>query len=240
MTSSTPYSYEGSELEVFSHATVWKRYLRAHVTPHLGEEVLEVGAGRGTSTRALFTSRARRWVCLEPDAEMARCLARDQASGALPSQCEIVTGTVEELEGPFDSILYIDVLEHIEADRKEITRAAGLLRPGGQLVVLSPAHEWLFTPFDQAIGHHRRYTRKSLRKLTPSGLTITRAIYLDSVGMLASLANRLLLKSPEPTLRQVVFWDRFLVRTSTLLDRLLGYRVGKSVLTVWTKDAPEE
>lgn len=63
----------------------------------------------------------------------------------------------------FDTILYIDVLEHIADDRAELVEAARRLNPGGYLVVLSPAHQWLFTAFDAAIGHVRRYTAKSLR-----------------------------------------------------------------------------
>ena len=67
-------------------------------------------------------------------------------------------------------MLYIDVLEHIEHDLDELARAASHLAPGGHLVVLAPAHQALFSDFDRAIGHYRRYNRAGLQKLAPAGL----------------------------------------------------------------------
>ncbi len=133
----------------------------------------------------------------------------------------------------FDSILYIDVLEHIDADAQEVRDAARYLRPGGHLIVLSPAHEVLFSPFDAAIGHYRRYSRAMLARLTPPSMRIARLRYLDAAGMLASLGNRFLLRSGMPTPDQIRAWDRGLVPISRKVDRVLGYRVGKSALIVW-------
>ena len=87
------------------------------------------------------------------------------------------------------------MLEHIEDDAAEVRRAAEALAPGGHLLALSPAQPWLFSPFDAEIGHFRRYTKKSFAALAPPGLTAVKLVYLDSVGMAASLANRLLLRS---------------------------------------------
>ena len=129
----------------------------------------------------------------------------------------------------------MDVLEHIEDDRGEVARAARHLRPGGHIIALSPAHQWLFTPFDRAIGHYRRYTRSSFGALAPKGSRQARLVYLDSIGLFASLANKLVLKSAMPKPSQVAFWDRVLVRMSRLVDPVLGYSAGKSVLAVWRK-----
>ena len=125
------------------------------------------------------------------------------------------------------------MLEHIEDDAEELRRASKHLKPGGALIVLSPAHPWLFAPFDQAIGHYRRYSRESLRAAAPRHLRRQKLVYLDAVGLLASLANRLLLKQDMPTAGQIKTWDGLLVPCSRLLDPLLGGTVGKSVLGVW-------
>jgi len=101
--------------------------------------------------------------------------------------------------GPrFDTILYVDVLEHIEKDYAEVALSARRLKPGGHLIALSPAHCWLYSPFDQAIGHFRRYTKQTFAGLTPPVLEIICLRYLDSVGMLASLGNRLILNRSMP------------------------------------------
>jgi SAM-dependent methyltransferase len=238
---STPYTYVGSELDLFESAVNWKDSVRCQVSPFLGEAVLEVGAGHGGTTRALCRGRFGRWVCSEPDASLADRLSRSIAVGDLPACCRVVVGTIDALgdEPPFDSILYMDVLEHIEDDRAELVRAAGRLRPGGYLVVLAPAHPWLFSPFDEAVGHHRRYTRRSLRATAPEGLDLIRLRSLDSVGLLASLGNRLLLRQSMPRPGQIALWDRLMVPLSRLVDPLGGYSVGKSVLGIWRKPSSQ-
>lgn len=57
------------------------------------------------------------------------------------------------------------MLEHIEADAAEMNKAAALLNPGGHIIVLSPAFQFLYNPFDKAIGHYRRYNKRMLKKL---------------------------------------------------------------------------
>jgi 2-polyprenyl-3-methyl-5-hydroxy-6-metoxy-1,4-benzoquinol methylase len=149
-----------------------------------------------------------------------------------------VLGGTESISTPasFDAVLYVDVLEHIDDDAAEMRRALGLLRPGGRLVVMSPAHQWLFTPFDKSIGHFRRYTRRTLAAVGPPGASLTRLRYLDSAGLLASLGNKLLLRSAMPTRRQIAFWDRVLVPMSRGIDVVLFHSIGKSVLGVWRRD----
>jgi SAM-dependent methyltransferase len=239
MSEVNPYSYVGTELDLFSAATRWKSYVRAQLAPYLGAglDVLEVGAGFGGTTRILCQGGERRWVCLEPDETLARRLASDVKTGALPACCETKVGTLETWRAPdlFDTVLYMDVLEHIEDDRAEVARAARVLRPGGHVVALSPAHPWLYSPFDRAIGHYRRYTRTTFGALAGEGLEPVRVAYLDAVGLLASLGNRLLLRKAMPTPRQVAFWDKVLVKCSMAVDPLIGHRAGKSVLAIWRK-----
>lgn len=232
-----PYHYVGDELDLFAVAVRWKSYFRRRIIPYLGREVLEVGAGLGGTTRTLCRGTETRWVCLEPDPVLANRLVAEQATGRLPSTCEVVVGTLDDQlkDETFDSVLYIDVLEHIEADQAEMVQAARRLRPGGHLIALSPAHPWLFTPFDQAIGHHRRYTRSTLRAIAPPGLSPIWVGYLDSVGCLASLANKVLLRQAMPTARQIAFWDRVLVRASEWADPVVGFQLGKSVLGIWRR-----
>jgi SAM-dependent methyltransferase len=232
----TAVAYAGSELELFAGARNWKRYLLAKVAPHLGDEVLEVGAGMGAFTRAAAGSR-RRWVCVEPDPAMHAGLRQAVSDKSLPAGVEAMLGGLEVVPGGelFDSVVYIDVLEHVEDDRGEMQRAFDRLRPGGRLVVLAPAHQSLYSPFDQAIGHFRRYDARSLAGVAPAGAAQEVMSYLDSAGLFASLANKLLLKRSMPTKGQIAFWDGVLVRVSRVIDPLVRYRLGKSLLGVWRR-----
>jgi SAM-dependent methyltransferase len=237
MTGVASYTYVGSELPLFAGAVNWKSYWRSHVEAYLGDSVLEVGAGIGGTTELLCRRGHRRWLCLEPDAALARELEAKAGAGDVPACCEVKVGVVADLpaDEKFDSILYIDVLEHIEHDAAELERAARHLNAGGVLVVLSPAHPWLFSEFDHAIGHYRRYTRKMLHDVMPPGLERVKLIYLDAVGSLASALNRLVLRSPRPTAAQIQTWDQVMVRASRWVDPVFGYRVGKSVVGIYRK-----
>ncbi len=235
--SAPEYAYSGTELDVFALAQNWKRYWGRQIAPYLAGEVLEVGAGIGTNTLQLQNGNVKRWCCLEPDGSLLRRLDTNTANKTVVPT-EIRQGTVAELarEGrEFDTVIYIDVLEHIEDDAAEVRLALSCLRSGGKLLVLSPAHQWLFTAFDRAIGHYRRYTATMLRKLTPSSAQLLRTWYLDTAGLSLSLGNRMLLKQAKPTPKQILTWDRLIIPISQVLDWLLAYRFGKTVLAAWQK-----
>ena len=236
---SETFEYVGEELDVFALATRWKDYFGSQLRPFIRGDVLEVGAGIGGTAQALGSSAVRSWTALEPDPRMGEDLERRlQACSALHGfSARRSHGTILSLDASprFDAILYIDVLEHIEDDRGELEQAARRLRPGGKLCVLSPALAWLFSEFDARIGHHRRYDRATLVALTPPQTRLRWVRYHDSVGLVASLANRLLLRSPTPTRSQIIVWDRFMVPLSRPLDWLLRYSVGRSILAVWER-----
>jgi SAM-dependent methyltransferase len=230
MSASAAFEYAGSELTLFEKAVNWKSYWRAQIAPYVKGDVLEVGAGIGANTKVLVALPHRSWTCLEPDRSL---LAQIGFQGVAHRE---VAGTIADVSETFDSILYIDVLEHIENDGAEMERAAERLKPGGHVVVLAPAHNFLYAPFDAAIGHYRRYSRASLRAVAPKGLFESKMIYLDAAGLLASAANRLLLSQDMPTERQILTWDRLLVPVSHAIDPLFGYSIGKSVLGVWRRE----
>ncbi|MBS0207300.1 MAG: class I SAM-dependent methyltransferase [Planctomycetes bacterium] len=230
------FEYLGNELDLFQEAACWKSYFASHLRPYVSGNVLEVGAGIGATSRVLCDDHSDSWTMLEPDASLASRLAVSLLQSPLPIPHELRTGTTTDLGSQkFDCILYIDVIEHIELDAEELERAAKHLSPGGHLVILVPAHNWLYTSFDRAIGHFRRYTRRSLRAAVPSSLRCRKLVYLDSVGLLASLANRLWLKAAAPSRGQIHFWDRVLVRGSRWLDPLLWNFVGKTVVGAWQR-----
>ena len=227
--------YVGSELDLFSNAHNWKNYWSQHLRPYLGQRILDVGAGIGGTARVFANHPCESYLALEPDSLLAQRIVDASGKGGLPKPLEVTTGTTSDLpnESRFDTILYIDVLEHIASDSEELMRARSLLSPGGRIVVLAPAHQALFSPFDAAIGHYRRYDRKSLLAAKPEDLHVERLFYLDSVGLLASLGNRLLLRASSPTAAQIALWDGKMVPVSRWLDPVLGLRLGKTIVAVF-------
>ena len=196
--------------------------------------MLEVGAGTGNNTaRLMALGQHTGWTCLEPDAALAAAL-RDRVG---PLGVQAAVGTLQDLApgDAYDTLVYADVLEHIEDDRGEVAEAVRRLRPGGRLVVLSPAHQALFSPFDDSVGHFRRYSARSIAALTPPGARLATVRYLDAVGLAASLAQRAVLRQAMPTAAQIQTWDRWMVPLSRRLDAVLGHRLGKSVLAMWER-----
>lgn len=231
------FNYAGSELELFQDAHNWKKYYGRCVRDFLGSSVLEVGAGLGGTTHSLCREDHQSWVCLEPDKHLCDQILHRIEQRELPGFCSAVNGSLNDLPADrlFDTVLYIDVLEHILEDREELKRAAERVRNGGHLVVLAPAHNWLFSEFDAAIGHYRRYSATTLRDISPAGTEVVLERYLDSCGTCLSLLNRLLLRQSMPSKTAIKFWDKVIVPMSTVIDRLLRYKFGKTVVMVWRK-----
>lgn len=229
------FKYEGDELVLFQHARHWKKYFSRRLHGYIKGNVLEPGAGIGATTLLLNDGTARKWVLLEPDAAMSLALQTKISAKELPANCELKAGTIDNVNTSFDTIVYIDVLEHIERDGEEMKKAATLLNAGGHIIILSPAFQFLYNPFDKAIGHYRRYNKKMLRGITPAGLQLISCRYYDSVGYFAALVNKLFLRKKYPTQRQVLFWDNWMVPVSRLTDQVFFHSFGKSIIGIWKK-----
>jgi SAM-dependent methyltransferase len=227
--------YVGRELELFSLATNWKRYVKAQIEEYLAGDVLEIGAGIGGTTLAIHDGSVRRWTCLEPDANLAKQLRTTVKKRWGVHAPDVIAGSLRALADrpSFDCVLYLDVLEHIQDDRAQIGETERLVRPGGHIVILSPAHQWLFSEFDKSIGHIRRYDKRTLRALAPRGWVEKKLVYLDSVGVLLSLANAIALRQAMPTRLQISMWDRLCVPLSRIVDCGLLGNFGKSILAIW-------
>ena len=229
------FKYQGQELELFQHAKNWKNYFSNVLKPFIKGDVLEAGAGLGATTLLLNDGSASSWVLLEPDPAMIALLEKKVSEKQFPGNVSIKQGTIENLPDKFDTIIYIDVLEHIESDAVELSRAASHLKPAGHILVLSPAFQSLYNPFDKAIGHYRRYNKRTIHSLTPHGLELEKCAYYDSIGFFAAGINKILLRKKYPTHKQVLLWDRWMVPVSKITDRLFFHSFGKSIIAVWKK-----
>tara|TARA_B100000161_G_C33538799_1_gene409650 strand:+ start:142 stop:843 length:702 start_codon:yes stop_codon:yes gene_type:complete len=227
------YNYPGDELRLFADAINWKTYWAKFVSKHIAGDVLEVGAGLGGTYNLVHNEKVSSWTWLEPDVLMhSQLVTKMNRDNQNITRC--INGTIQDIDSEkYDCIIYIDVLEHIEKDKQEVQNCISLLSKNGKIIILSPAHNILYSRFDQNIGHCRRYNRDLLSALQSKNLILSEVKYLDSVGLFLNLANRLFLKKSLPSKKQILFWDKIIVPISKVLDPILGFKFGKSILGIY-------
>ena len=154
--------YVGGEFELFKDAVNWKSYVARHLNPYVKGRVLEVGAGIGVNASYL-SKNAESYTFLEPDEDLASQI--DSLNGDLTIPHNTIIGTSEDLASDdlFDTVIYYDVLEHIEQSHQEIERIAKHIRVGGRILIVVPAYPALYNEFDKAVGHFRRYNRSLMK-----------------------------------------------------------------------------
>jgi hypothetical protein len=228
--------YIGNELELFKFAHNWKKYFCSYIIPYLKGNIIEIGAGIGATTKFLNKSSSiKNWYCYEPDITLLDQIKVQINSKNLPlnTACVSDASTLDYIN--VNTIIYVDVLEHIENDEIELINLYKKMQKDAYLIILVPAFNFLFNEFDLSIGHYRRYNKKSLKLILPKEFKILRFQYLDSLGFFMSLANRLIFNEKHPKLYQIKFWDKVLIPISKVLDKLLFFSFGKSLLLIVKK-----
>jgi len=201
------------------------------VEPHLGDEVLEVGAGHGTFTEMLARN-VKRIVASDLS---ERCADKLDARFSDEPSVEVLHGGIDAAanHGPFDSAILINVLEHIEDDEGALRELAGLLKPGGRLLLWVPALSYLYSDFDRRIGHHRRYSRTGLRtRLGNAGYAVRDVRYVNAVGAVAwLLLARFLHRTPTEGVPVRIF-DRWFVPVLKRVEHKWRPPFGQSIFAV--------
>ncbi|MGQ0849711.1 MAG: glycosyltransferase [Actinomycetota bacterium] len=161
--------------------------------PHLGESVLEAGAGTGNLTRHLLGKP--RLVALDIDPFYVQAI--DRRWGHLEN-VEVMEGDLQdpglfEKLGPasFDSVLCVNVLEHLDLPDRALEGFEKILRASGRALLLVPAHQWLFSEVDRAIGHRRRFERSELTTLIEIAHLEVEDVYeFNRLGVLGWVFNK--------------------------------------------------
>ncbi|MCK6553699.1 bifunctional glycosyltransferase/class I SAM-dependent methyltransferase [Candidatus Binatia bacterium] len=163
----------------------------------VGDRVLEVGSGIGTITS--FMRNRERVVATDSDPHhlevLHRTLDRFPNIDVRATDWENPAEIAHLHDERFDTILCLNVLEHIERDEEALATFAGLLPAGGRLVLQVPAMRSLYGEIDRAVGHYRRYDREELvARLERAGFRVRQAFYFNLPGILAWWLNARVLR----------------------------------------------
>src|SRR5438309_4455617 len=170
------------------------RWLVEEVRPFFGERMVEIGAGIGTFTAWLVRAHVSchptaRLEAFEPEESLFQHLSK-RLETAHPDllragRLTTINGVFRSSPERFDTVIMINVLEHIEDDQASIRAAYHALVPGGRFVVFVPALPWLYSALDRAVGHYRRYEKLSLEGLLHAGgFDVVKSKYMDCMGVL--------------------------------------------------------
>jgi SAM-dependent methyltransferase len=181
--------------ELEREAPSYNDWLLSRALPYVGDHVVEVGAGIGTFTLAL-AARGVRVTALEPEEDLAAILEeRTRGRDGVRVLRQTIGNAPHDLVGDADSAISFNVLEHIPDDRGALAAVRRFLRPGGQLLLLSPAHPFLFGATDRAVDHERRYTKDGLGTLlAESGYDVADLRYVNPIGAAGWLVSSRLLR----------------------------------------------
>ncbi|MBO0828194.1 MAG: methyltransferase domain-containing protein [Streptosporangiales bacterium] len=216
----------------------YRRYQHDLIRPHCGTTVVEVGAGAGEFA-ATFTG-PERYVVTDLDPDCVRLLGERFADRPeITARQMDASGTVA-LDEPADTVLAVNVLEHIEDDAAALRALARMVRPGGTVVMWVPGYQALYGEFDRSVGHHRRYTPGTLTEaFTAAGL---RPTTVRPVNLLGGIAWWLAVRKggvgrPDP--RLVRWYDRLVVPVTRTIETLVTPPFGQSVLGVAVVPGPD-
>ncbi len=233
--------YVGKELEAMDFAVNYHRWILALMKPFLGKHLVEVGAGTGAFSKLLLEIAPETLSLVEPsamfEALQTNLAQHDSATNirAFPNIFAEVAVQLETEQSP-DSIIYINVLEHIEDDRLELEIIHRTLREKGRVFVFVPALPMLFSEFDKQIGHFRRYRKTELAETFRAvGFRVLLSRYFDATGILPWLVKYRLLKSLKMESGAVHFYDKFIVPVARPVESLLPSPLGKNLLFVAEK-----
>jgi SAM-dependent methyltransferase len=232
----TPAAFDAADqnlldvLEELEQAKNYSAWILDMIAPHVSGRILEVGAGRGTYS-TYFADRGH-LTALEPS-EVHSAALRERLKEY--SNAVVITAALDGATAPgsYDTVVLLNVLEHIADDHQALGDIYESLAPGGKMVLWVPAFEALYGKFDQRIGHYRRYKRNQLLALVHKvGFQQVTARYTNMPGFVAWwLVVRLLGRTPTAG-RLASIYDRFFIPVIRRVERLVRPPIGQSLLVV--------
>jgi len=223
-------------LDLLADTYNYNHWVYSLLRPYIGDRVLEVGAGIGNLTR--FLLQCERVVCLEPDRNNIAALNQ---LAQVHLNLKIIGATVETFSrrqlpsSGVDTVICVNVLEHIEDDTYATRRMVSTLRKEGRLLLYVPACQWAYGVLDASLGHLRRYSKQRLYELAREvGVRLVMCRYINFVGLFGWWWTSRISKETYIDPQKARFLDR-LVPFLSASERLVKPIVGQSLLAILVK-----
>jgi SAM-dependent methyltransferase len=233
---SVSFAYVSNELDALAEAKNYYRWVNGQFAPFIGKRVIEVGAGIGTFAQSLLDHvPVSELVLVEPSENLFPIL---QQRFALEARVTVLHGYFRShaIGEMADSIVLVNVLEHIGEDQTFLHDAYAALAPGGTLLLLVPALPQIYGTLDQAFGHYRRYTKTTLSgKLQAAGFAIHRLAYVNMLGIAGWFVTGRVLRRMTLEARYVRWYDQWVIPWMSKLEERWEPPCGQSLIVVARK-----
>lgn len=223
-------NYPGWELKYFDKALNFRRYQLSFIKKYICGEVAEVGPGNGVNLK-FYESLAKKIYLFEPSMTFIKRLKKYKNK-----KIKIINSFFKKSKNKYNTIIYLDVLEHIKNDSKEIFSAYSSLKKSGYLIINVPAFQHLYSKFDKDLMHFKRYKKKDFEKILYSlKIYNYKMIYFDSLGYFFSFFSKIFVKNYKKKFGfKISIWNK-LIPLSILFDRLFFNFFGKSLIVIIKK-----
>ena len=225
-------NYPGWELKYFDRAHNFRNYQQKLIKKYISGKVAEVGPGNGINAK-IYNKYCDKLHLFEPTKKLSYNLKKKFKSN---SKIKIFYKRFKKNKRYYDSIIYLDVIEHIKDHKKEIINAYNSLKKNGYLVINVPAFQFLYSQFDKDVDHIKRFNKNDFEKIFQNKkVGNLNMFYYDSIGFCLSLISRIFTKNYKSNFGlKIKFWNKLII-LSKILDIIFLYSVGKSLAVIVRK-----
>ncbi len=232
----TEFTYSGEELDALAEARNYYGWISGRFAPHLGRRIVEVGAGIGTFTEHLLArAPGAEILAIEPaDNNFPHLARRFEGDPRVTARHGYLDDSLEP--DAADSVVAVNVMEHVQDDVAFLRAAARALAPGGHVLLFVPALPALFGSLDRAFDHFRRYTKPVLRgRLEEAGLEPVEVRYMNLPGVAAWWLAGKILRRTTVKASDARTYDRWVVPWVRAVESRISPPLGQSLLAVARK-----
>lgn len=230
------FYYQGEDLELLSEADNFYKTILRNFDKYIGKDVLEVGAGSGNLSRWIRELYPNiNLTTLEPSPNMAE-ISKQKNIPKIDYKVGFLSEHLPEFNGKFDTIIYNNVLEHIEDDVNEMLIANTILKEGGHILTYSPSIPELYSSMDKNIGHFRRYTKKEMEfKMNQSNFVIETSKYHDFLGAFLMFIKFKILKIDKIEKGNANLYFNRILPIVDRVENLVPVPIGKNIFVIGKK-----
>ena len=230
-------NYGTEALEKFDDSNNYFQWLYKQIDIYINDRIIEVGAGRGHLTDCYFDFSEA--ICLtEFDPNCYNFLkSKYQSIGKIDCmQVDLENPSFEpRMSEKFDTVLSCNVLEHLPRESKAISWMKYILKPHGKLILILPAHQFLFGSIDEYYGHYRRYDHSSLcQNLEKLDFKIIKSFYIGKLGAILWFFKGKVFKQGKISDNDVVL-RKLLLPIAKLFEKTIKLPFGHNLITIAEK-----